>query len=323
MFAKFDCSNRGSSATCSRWNPDNENHIAVSYRYGNGIQIFDLLRSTTNPFCVLSSDSGSRTSSLSTISSFVETFQYCRIGSGSFRNTVIAGSNSGSIRIWDIRSAQSSMELNKRKNIDLWKMIGRSDINESIRKILCTSDGNVVCAVHSDASVQLWDLRFSPAIMRVLQTYPQVHQGSRVASAAIMDDSILILQLEDGSLIRYDLVSDKLKVNLEVQEQTLSANRQFSVSPEDNQVYLGSADKIFMLDASKLQVESKTRVAMSANSLGSQLGLYSQEEDNRVCVVQCNPCLPNYGVVGLENDKILAYGLLDTESIQYDDIVHE
>lgn len=255
--------------------------------------MFDLLRSYSKPVSLLSPDFSRSIVSTNSAnsSSFVEDFCFAELGSSAWKSVVVAGTNTGSIRMWDIRSSQGIIELGKEKLKNLWKLYTKADLTSSIKSIQASSDKNLISAVHSDGTTQLWDVRFSPSQLSVILPPRPI----KVASSIFLDDSVIYLQLEDGSILLQDLISGgDTKFLSNIQDDYHSSHRKFSISNSMDHLAFAASHHLHFL-----QLSSHT--SLLQKPLPTE---YSAS------VVQLHPNLPCAGIVGFENNRIIPFGLI-------------
>jgi hypothetical protein len=298
---------------CARWNPANDNQIALANRSSSAVELFDLTKSYNRPAMNFTGQnphsfgSGSFNSS-----SYVEDFVFASFGPSSWKSVVMGGTDSGSVRIWDIRTEANNFEIlgnQKRKTNHVWKSLGRSNIKSGIKNVMMSSDNNLAIAVHSDGIVQIWDVRHSPEDFDILQVnlptkvpMENLSYTSKISSSFLFDDYLLFCQLTDGSIIQMNLSTREQFVAISSSSSKYYyMDRKFSYCSDTGHLSFATGRKNYFVSLGSLDPYPKPDIIVSD---------FQCNEMDKISVSQANPSLPYHGVCGFESGYISAYGIL-------------
>ncbi|ETO35784.1 hypothetical protein RFI_01278 [Reticulomyxa filosa] len=86
-----------------------------------------------------------------------------KYGSNELLNTILSGSDDGSVRLWDIRSGQQIQEFN-----------GHTDVVNAVEYspfvIKNNSDNsNVICSGSNDTTIRFWDVRSNKSELHAMK----------------------------------------------------------------------------------------------------------------------------------------------------------
>jgi hypothetical protein len=302
---------------CTRWNAENENQIALSCRAANAVEMFDLTKSYSKPVEVFTSEMTQKASAVQS-HSFVENFVFASFGPSAWKSVVMGGTNTGSVRIWDIRTdRQSSMAFGnalnqKRRATSLWKTLSRSDVVSSVKTVMMSSDNNLALAVHADGIVQIWDVRYSPEAFDLLQMdlparmqIENLAYTSKISYANLVDDYLLFCQTTDGSIIKMNLSNRENAIVIRSSTRRTNSvyymDRKFSYCPSTGHLTFATGKKNYLVPIGGLYPNPKPDIIVSG---------FQCPESDKISVSQANPSLPYHGVCGFESGHVSAYGII-------------